>query len=370
MSAVPEGGSLSGVTAGNAEVERFLSDLAHDLRNLLEGLDLALFRVPGSASEPEVRDMTHREIYDLIRKTESLLDRTRLRDSRVELRPSSVELGAVCRASVEKLAPFFRKRRLTLDVGQEPSFASADPASLDKIVGSLLHAAARLTTNEDRIRLSHGTTGGKAELRVEIPSSSIADGRVERLLSLSDESGLGLGVSRALARLQGGDLSWERDDQTRRLRFVLSMPGTQDREQADRNPFHSRNDVSILVVDDNTDAAKSLAMLLSLSGYETEVRHDGRSALEAVHALAPDVVLLDLGLPDIDGYEVCRTIRRGEAPTGLTSVTLVAVSGRGDDEARRLSMEAGFDAHLLKPVHPTELLRVLTRSQEGTKTPR
>jgi len=357
------------VTAGNAEVERFLSDLAHDLRNLLEGLDLALFRVPVSASEAEVRDMTHREIYGLIRKTESLLDRTRLRESRVELRPSSVELGAVCRASVEKLAPFVRKRRLTLDVGQEPSFASADPASLDKIVGSLLHAAARLTTNEDCIRLSHRTTGGKAELRVEIPSSSIADGRVERLLSLSDESGLGLGVSRALARLQGGDLSWERDeDQTRTLRFVLTMPGTQDREQADHNPFHSRNDdVSILVVDDNTDAAQSLAMLLSLSGYETEVRHDGRSALEAVHALAPDVVLLDLGLPDIDGYEVCRTIRRGEAPTGLTNVTLVAVSGRGDDEARRLSVEAGFDAHLLKPVHPTELLRVLTRSQEGTR---
>ena len=365
MSAVLEGGSLSGVTARNAasnvEVERFLSDLAHDLRNLLEGLDLALFRAPGSASDPEVRDMTHREIYDLIRKTESLLDRARLRDSRVELRPSSVELEAVCRASVEKLAPFVRRRRLTLDAVGESSFASADPASLSKIVGSLLHAAARLTANDDGIRLSHGTAGGKTQLRVEIPSSSISDGRVERLLSLSDESGLGLGVSRALARLQGGDLWWERDqDQDRALRFVLSMPETLDCEQADRNPSRSGNeDVSILVVDDNTDAAKSLAMLLSLSGYKTEVRHDGRSALEAVRALAPDVVLLDLGLPDIDGYEVCRTLRRGEA---LTSLTLVAVSGRGDDEARRLSLEAGFDAHLLKPVDPTELLRVLTRS--------
>ena len=304
--------------------------------------------------------MTHREIYDLIRKTESLLDRARLRDSRVELRPSSVELEAVCRASVEKLAPFVRRRRLTLDAVGESSFASADPASLSKIVGSLLHAAARLTANDDGIRLSHGTAGGKAQLRVEIPSSSISDGRVERLLSLSDESGLGLGVSRALARLQGGDLWWERDqDQDRALRFVLSMPETLDCEQADRNPSRSGNeDVSILVVDDNTDAAKSLAMLLSLSGYKTEVRHDGRSALEAVRALAPDVVLLDLGLPDIDGYEVCRTLRRGEAPTSLT---LVAVSGRGDDEARRLSLEAGFDAHLLKPVDPTELLRTLTR---------
>ncbi len=349
--------------ASDADFERLLTDLAHDLRNLLEGLDIALFRTPGSVSDPEVRDMTHREIYDLIRKSESLLDRTRLRDSRFELRPSSVELEAVCRASAEKLGPYVRKRRLTLEAVGEPSLASADPASLNKIVGSLVHAAARLTANDDSIRMSHGTAGGKAQLRVEIPSGSISDGRVERLLSLSDESGLGLGVSRALARLQGGDLWWERgEEQDRTLRFVLSMPGTPHRVPAERKPSRPVNDdVSILVVDDNTDAAQGLAMLLSLSGYETEVRHDGRSALEAVRALAPDVVLLDLGLPDIDGYEVCRTLRRGEAPTKSTSLTLVAVSGRGDDEARRLSFEAGFDAHLLKPIDRTELLRVLTR---------
>ena len=175
----------------------------------------------------------------------------------------------MCRAALEKLAPFVRKRRLILDAG--PSFTSADPASLAKIVGSLLHAAARLTANEDRIRLSHGTTGGKTELRVEIPSGTISDRRVERLLSLSDESGLGLGVSRALARLQGGELWWERDeDQSGTLRFVLSMPGTMDREPADRNPLPRGNDdVSVLVVDDNTDAANSLAMLLSLSGFGT-----------------------------------------------------------------------------------------------------
>jgi signal transduction histidine kinase len=94
----------------NAEVEKFLSDLAHELRNFLEGLDVALFRDPGAASNPEIRDMTHREIYDLIRKTESHLDRARLRDGRVELRPSSVELDAICRESVDKLAAFLQKR--------------------------------------------------------------------------------------------------------------------------------------------------------------------------------------------------------------------------------------------------------------------
>ncbi len=320
---------------------------------------MALFRDPGAATDPEVRDMTHREIYDLIRKTESQLDRARLQDSRVELRPSPVELEAVCRNSAGKLAPFLHKRQLTLDLGQESSFISAEPASVSKIVGSVLHAAARLTANGDGIRLSLGTTGGKAQLSVEIPSSSISDGRVERLLSLSDESGLGLGVSRALARLQGGDLWWERDEgEDGSLRFVLWMPEELDREGVDPKRSRSRNEeLSILVVDDNTDAAKSLAKLLSLCGYETEVRHDGRSALEAVEALTPDVVLLDLGLPDIDGYEVCRTLRRAVGPP----LTVVAVSGRGDDEARRLSREAGFDAHLLKPIAQTELMGVLKR---------
>ena len=345
--------------AGNVEVERFLSELAHDLRNLLEGLDLALFTEPRPASNSEIRDMTHREIHDLIRKTESHLDRARLRDSRVELRPSSVDLGDVCRDSIVKLGPFLQKRTVTLAATEERSLTSADPASLSKIVGSLLHAAARLTADGDRIRMSLAATRGKVQMLVEIPSSSISDGRVERLLSLSDESGLGLGVSRALARLQGGDLWWERDED-QALRFVLSMPESSDPEKKQRKPKGSKNEeLSILVVDDNTDAAKSLAMLLSLSGYETEVRHDGRSALEAVETHTPDVVLLDLGLPDIDGYEVCRTLRRAEVPAPLT---VVAVSGRGDDEARRLSREAGFDAHLLKPIAQTELLRLLKRS--------
>jgi two-component system, chemotaxis family, CheB/CheR fusion protein len=344
--------------ATNVEVERFLSDLAHDLRNLLEGLDLALFTEPLPASNSEIRDMTHREIHDLIRKTESHLDRARLRDSRVELRPSLVELGDVCRDSIQKLGPFLQKRTVTLAATAGTSLTSADPASLSKIVGSLLHSAARLTADGDRIRVSLAATGGKAQMLVEIPSSSISDGRVERLLSLSDDSGLGLGVSRALARLQGGDLWWERDED-QALRFVLSMPEDSGREKEQRPKGSKNEELSILVVDDNTDAAKSLAMLLSLSGYETEVRHDGRSALEAVESHTPDVVLLDLGLPDIDGYEVCRTLRRAEVPAPLT---VVAVSGRGDDEARRLSREAGFDAHLLKPIAQTELLRLLKRS--------
>jgi CheY-like chemotaxis protein len=345
--------------SSNEALERFLSELAHDLRNLLEGLDFAVFGGPGAAArDPELRDMTHREIADLIRKTESQLDRMRLKHGRIELRPESVDIDTVCRESVSKLAPYLRKRRLTLEAGTRR--ARADAASVRKIVGSLLHAAARLTKDGDRVHVSLETTGARAQVSVRIPSSSISDGRVERLLSLSDESSFGLGVSRALARFQGGDVFWERGGgKDSELRLVLSLPESSEVGQersARAGPMNEA--LSILVVDDNTDAARSLAMLLSLSGYPTEIRHDGRSALEAVRALSPQVVLLDLGLPDIDGYEVCRTLRRAEAPAELT---LVAISGRGDDEARRLSVEAGFDAHLLKPVDRGELLRVLAR---------
>jgi CheY-like chemotaxis protein len=348
--------------SSNLEPERFLAELTHDLKNLLEGLDIALLGNPEAAPSSEIRDATHREIHDLIRKTETYLDRMRLEHGRVELRPESVELETVCRAAVEKLAPFLQQRRLSIEVLDETSFALADPASVSKIVGSLLHGAARLTEEGDAIRISLGTAEGRAQVTVAmLPTSSISDGRVERLLSLSDQSGLGLGVSRALARLQGGDLWPERDKgDGPALRFVLLLPEASAPEAAEPGPKDRRSmERSILVVDDNTDAAQSLAMLLSLSGYEAEVRHDGRSALEAIRALDPDVVLLDLSLPDIDGYEVCRTLRRAEAPTHRR---LVAISGRGDDEARKMSVEAGFDAHLLKPIDRKELLRVLSRS--------
>jgi CheY-like chemotaxis protein len=339
------------------EPERFLSELAHDLRNLLEGVQIAFSGDWGTGSK-ELYHMTYREIYDLIRKTENHVDRTRLKHGRIELRPESVELDSVCRESVSKLSPFLQKRRLTFETADETSFATADAASVSKIVVSLLHTAARLTADGDGIQMSLGRTGGKAQVKVDIPPKSISDGRVDRLLSMSDESSLGLGVSRALARFQGGDVWSERHQGgDPALRFVLSLPEAPEPRRAE--PAAAKNaDLSILVVDDNTDAARSLAALLSLSGYEAEVRHDGRSAIEAVQSLSPQVVLLDLGLPDIDGYEVCRKLRRADAPKDLA---LVAISGRGDDEARRLSEEAGFDAHLLKPVDRGELLRVLSR---------
>jgi signal transduction histidine kinase len=243
--------------SSNAEPERFVRELAHDLRNLLEGLNLALSL--GDTGSKELGDMIHREIYDLIRKTENYVDRSRLKQGRTELRPESVELDSVCRESVSKLSPFLRKRRLTFETAEENSFATADAASVSEIVMSLLYTAARLTGDGDGIQLSLGTMGGKARLTVEIPPRSISEGRVERLLSMSDESSLGLGVSRALARFQGGDVWSERhqgDDDA--LRFVLSLPEAPEPGRVGPEPAN-HGELSSPVVNDKTDAASSLA---------------------------------------------------------------------------------------------------------------
>jgi CheY-like chemotaxis protein len=344
-------------SSSSTAAERFLSDLAHDLRNLLEGLDLGRL-LDQPASDPEARNVTRREIHHLIIKIESHLDVSRLRDGRIALVPSSVDLDEVCRSSIERLQPFLSSRRLVYDRGSDASFASADPVSTNRIVGRLLHAASRLTTADDSICVSLGSTEGRTEVRVAIPAGSVSKDRVEELLSISDESGFGLGVSRALASLQGGELRWELTDgvDARWLRFVLSLPDHPERPAATTPSKSTDEKLSILIVDDNVDAADSLAMLLSLSGYETEVRHDGRAAFAAAAAMTPDVVLVDLGLPDIDGFEVCRTLRRGSAASALK---VVAVSGRDDDETRRLSVEAGFDAHLVKPIDRAQLMRLL-----------
>jgi K+-sensing histidine kinase KdpD len=240
--------------SSSAEPEGFVRELAHDLRNLLEGLNIALSL--GDAGSKELRDMTHREIYDLIRKTENYVDRTRLNQGRTELRPESVELDSVCRESVSKLSPFLRKRRLTFETAEETFFATADAASVTKIVTSLLYTAARLTADGDGIQMSLGTIGGKAQVTVEIPPKSISEGRVERLLSMSDESSLGLGVSRALARFQGGDVWSERhqgDDDA--LRFVLSLPEAPEPRRAEPAPMDHGE------LDDKTVAPLGVATL-------------------------------------------------------------------------------------------------------------
>jgi CheY-like chemotaxis protein len=343
-------------------MERFLSDLVHDLRNLLEGMEVTLFQ--GGNVDPEMRDVVYREVSGLARKVEDYREFSRLRHGRVELRGAPLPIAAVGRASMQGLGPFLRKRKTSCRFEPEGIVARGDRGAVERIVGSMIHSAARVTRDGDPISLEAISSNARVTLRVGFPLAPGGAAAIERLFTLGDEGGGGLGIARELARLQGGDLNWNHGAGSARIE--LTLPAEEEARREDEpaaggaGTSGGPNKLSILVVDDRVDSAKSLAMLLSLAGHDTEVRHDGRSALEAVRSSAPDVVLLDIGLPDMDGYEVCRAIRKAENRRPLL---LVAVSGRGDDESRTESLEAGFDAHLVKPIDGEELRSLLDRAR-------
>lgn len=343
-------------------LERTLSDLVHDLRNLMAGMDATW----SASAAPDVRDVTFRELRLLIQKAESSLALSRLSRGALDLERDSLPLRSLLRKGLRDLAPFLGARRLSWEVEGDAT-ALADRGTATTMLASLLLTAVRATGEGDLIRVRAELVEGRVQVTVDFAADPLTvEQRLKRLLSLEDDSGIGLGVARELARKQGGDLeAGTSTAEPERTRLVLRLPaegaGEEEVESAAERPG---GPLSVLVVDDQRDAAKSLAMLLSLAGHDTDVRHDGRSALEAVRKRAPDVVLLDLGLPDIDGYEVCRLLRETEELRGLT---LVAVSGRGDDRARELSRQAGFDALLLKPIDRGELTALLARANRRPK---
>jgi CheY-like chemotaxis protein len=329
------------------DAERFLGELAHDLRNLLEGMDAALSR---ELADPSLRDVAYREIYDLILKTESYLDRQRLLERRLELRPERVDLVAATGRCLQRLAPYLGERALRSAPESGDCSVHFDARGLDKILDRLVYACVKLTGKGDAIHFSFHKEGNLGRMALEIPEVS-PEARVESLLSPDETRSWALWGAREMARIQGGDLKWDEGS-----RFRLELPrGAAARPREPAHPADAAK-LRVLIVDDNDDSARSLAMLLALAGHEANVRSNGRDALVAVRELRPDVVLLDLGLPDMDGYDVCRALRDDPSASGLR---LVAVSGRGDDSRKR-SEEAGFDAHLLKPVDQSELLRTLS----------
>ncbi len=331
------------------DAERFLGELAHDLRNLLEGMDAALSR---ELADPSLRDVAYREIYELILKTESYLDRKKLLERRFELRPERVDLVAAARRCLQRLAPYLRERVLHSPTESGDCSVHFDARALDKILDRLVHACVKLTGKGDPIHLSIHTEGNFERIALEISEVS-PEARVESLLSPDETRPWALWGAREMARIQGGDLKWDEGS-----RFRLELPRGAAARPREPAPPANATTLRVLIVDDNDDSARSLAMLLALAGHEAHVRSNGRDALVAVPELRPDVVLLDLGLPDMDGYDVCGALRDDPSASGLR---LVAVSGHGDTDSRKRSEDAGFDAHLLKPVDQSELLRILSR---------
>ncbi len=359
--------------------DEFLMMLAHELRNPLAPIRAAvdvMKRSPSASDLTRSRDVIDRQLALMVRLLDDLLDIGRIARDTLTLRKQRVELGTVVRDAAEISQPLADRfgQRLVVNIGAEPLFVDADPARLDQIVANLLNNACRFTQADGRIEVAVARDGADAVVRVSdngigIPPADLA--RIFERFAQLDQSiersqgglGIGLHLVQRLVELHDGTVEARSEGPSHGSEFIVRLPAV-------AAPVDVTSPVSapaatmvaplrILVVDDNVDAANAMAMLLTVSGHDAHVAHDGPAALEAVSSLAPDVVLLDLGLPGMNGFDVCRLIR---ATATEKPPLVVALTGWGQESDRQKSRDSGFDHHLVKPVDYDTLADLLSRS--------
>jgi PAS domain S-box-containing protein len=382
--------SLRGLAADLADADRrkdeFLATLAHELRNPLAPLTNTLeFLKRSSNQDASVRrglDTMERQLEQLVRLVDDLLDLSRITHNRIELRKRPVELASVLRQAVLAAQPLADAARHTIevDVPSEPVYLHADPVRLTQVFGNLLNNSCKYTPPGGTIRVTAQRDDQSAVVTVTdtgigIPRDRLASifdmfAQVDQTLERS-QGGLGIGLTlvKRLVEMHSGSVEAQSAGEGHGSTFVVRLPAALDvayvAQPAATETQTSSATHRILVVDDNEDSADSLAMLLQLTGHEVFIAHDGHSALDAAEQHRPGVALLDIGLPSLNGYDVCRRIR--QEPWGKTMV-LIALTGWGQDEDRRRSQEAGFDGHLVKPVDHTRLLTLLATLTEPRTT--
>jgi CheY-like chemotaxis protein len=362
--------------------DEFLAMLAHELRNPLAPIRNALGVLAMRFTDPDldkVRGMMERQVEHLVRMVDDLLDVSRIMRGRIELRHEPVELATIIARAVETARPAIdaRGHELTVALPSERVWVGGDLVRLAQIFANLLGNAAKYTERAGTISLSAECEKGHVAISVRDTGIGIAPELLPRIFDLfvqgdrsvaRSQGGLGIGLTlvRRLVELHGGTIRAASAGPGRGSEFVVRLPvcgealplkDSPDNGATQKNSQHRGQ--RVLVVDDNVDAAESLAMVLRLSGHEVRTAYDGPAALAEARAVTPDVVLLDIGLPGMDGFDVARQIREDQ---GLSHLRIVAVTGYGQDEDRRRTQEAGFDFHLTKPVDPTQLDRLLSRT--------
>lgn len=353
----------------------FLAMLAHELRNPLAAIRYAanISRLPNlSETDFDVAEVIERQVEYLAHLVDDLLDISRITQGRIRLRREIVNTETIVRRAVEAVRPALEEKEheLTLDLYSGPLPVSADATRLEQVCQNLLNNAAKYTERGGRIRLTTRAEGGQAVIAVSDSGVGIPHGLLtqvfdpfvqgEQTLDRS-QGGLGIGLTlvRQIVELHGGTVHAASEGMGHGSTFTVRLPMV---ESTAAETSHSRSascDHStakrVLVVEDNRDAAKMLQLILKAAGHEVTLCHTGTGAAELAGEFLPDVVLLDIGLPGKDGYEVARELRSTES---LRGVRIVALSGYGQDADRAKSQAAGFDEHLVKPVD-TETLRAL-----------
>jgi len=372
----------------NHRKNEFLATLAHELRNPLAPIRYSLELMQLSENDPgaqrESRTIIARQVTQMVRLIDDLLDVSRISRGKIELRPERVTLHSVIAAAREASDPIIADYRheFTVDVPEEPIWIQADPTRLAQVLLNVLNNAAKYTPAGGRISLTVTKTGEDAaggdrggvaihirDNGVGIPTDMLGQvfemfTQVDRSLDRS-QGGLGIGLTlvRRLVELHGGSVEAHSDGPGAGSEFVIRLPLTRGSAQLERptNGEETANETAtrtrrILAVDDNQDAVDILARTLQLKGHEVQTAYDGIAAVDVAARFKPDIVLLDIGLPRLSGYDVARRIRQ---QPGGDAVTLIAITGWGQEEDRRQSEQSGFDLHLVKPVDPIALLKLL-----------
>ncbi|MDG3008026.1 PAS domain S-box protein [Paludisphaera mucosa] len=358
--------------------DEFLATLAHELRNPLSpvrnGVQILRLGGPDGAARERTLAMMDRQIAHLVRLVDDLMDVSRVTSGKVVLRREPVDLRSVVESAVETSRQMIDAGGHGLEVrlAATPLTLDADRTRLVQVVANLLNNAAKYTPHGGRIELSAGRDGDWAVVRVADTGIGVPADMLPRIFDMFTQvgtsldraqGGLGIGLTlvRRLVEMHGGTVAAESAGPDRGAVFTVRLPLARDPqgpvdgpEAASDEPAAPRR--NILVVDDNRDSAESLAQLLGLQGHDVRTAHDGPEALRTLETFRPHLILLDLGLPGMSGFEVARRIR---ASVGLKGVRLAALTGWGQDEDRRRTREAGFDHHLVKPADPAAVEAIL-----------
>jgi signal transduction histidine kinase len=362
----------------------FLSMLAHELRNPLAPIRTAVdvLRLKGDG-QPEIewaREIINRQTKHLVRLVDDLLDVSRITGGKIRLDLEVLNAASVVAAAVETSRPLIEEsgHQMTVTLPEEPVWVRCDRVRLAQVLSNLLNNAAKYTQRGGLIALTVERSGGEAVFRVAdngigisaemLPKVFELFTQVERSLDRSQGGlGVGLTVVKRLVEMHGGRVEAASSGAGGGSEFTVRLPAIEsppDPEAVADAPLENRSPAAplrVLVVDDNADAADSLAWLLRHGDHEVRTAHDGRQAVEVAHEFRPQAVVLDLGLPEIDGYEVARRLRQHADTRGAL---LVALSGYGQQEHRRRSSEAGFDYHFVKPLDFGGLQRILLEAQD------
>jgi PAS domain S-box-containing protein len=361
--------------------DEFLAMLAHELRNPLSAIGNSvqvIHRNPSGEHQDWAVEVIDRHVRTLSRMIDDLLDVSRITRRKIRIRKERVEIFPVVARAIETVRPLLEERGHEMVIAHHsaPMWLEADPHRLEQVVVNLLTNAAKYTEAGGTITLTTAPDGGWVVVTVADNGIGIPPEKIPHMFELfaqgdrsiaRSEGGLGVGLTlvRSLVEMHGGSVSATSDGPGKGSTFAVRLPAAEPPEwnqQDSPDPTVSNRNpkVRILVVDDNADSALGLSRLLRVLGNEVEVAHDGPSAVELGRRMCPDFILLDIGLPGMDGYEVAAQFRREAC---CKDATIIAVSGYGEQSARKRAEEAGFDHHLVKPVDYDALVTLIQRPQ-------